>query len=507
MPTINMPTLSTHTRRSIPILAFLCIGFLAGPLSYAQFGPPEPQGSGPKLNPPTVFPPPGTYPTTESIALLDDDPQATIHYTFDGSAPTSKSPVFDPHQVLFIYGIYDGDHGLKTGYTIRAVAMHDGHTNSEVATFPFMIDRRDRTAYISEEVLSGVRMVRDADNDKMFLVKGANKYVLIDSGMGRGDLKAYVSQFIGGMPIEVIFTHSHGDHIGQADQFARDSVEHIGEADLPVLKDLLKKRGIPDDVIAQHALLLHDGDRIDLGDRSLVVYETPGHTPGSMVIFDEQTGNLFTGDSFGSNSPTIPDALFMQWNQKPLDEYLSVVKNCRPKFRGKVQHIMTGHNDHPLVGEKYLDNLENALQSLMDEGHAVLMPSYRPVGFEQVVVGDRFHDPNWVAINVNRSAYLPAAVEKIAGLTYLAVEGAKLSPTFRPNTKEYTVAIPRGARSLKITAQPTSTRSRQLTIDEQPVQAGAPHEVKLKRKSPSVHIRVVSPDGSETAQYTVTEEP
>jgi hypothetical protein len=197
----------------------------------------------------------------------------------------------------------------------------------------------------------------------------------------------------------------------------------------------------------------------------------------------------------------------MQWNQTPLDEYLSVVKNCRPKFRGKVQRIMTGHNDHPLAGEKYLDNLEIALQSLMDKGHAALMPSYRPVGFEQVMVGDRFHDPNWVAINVNTNAYLPAAVEKIAGLTYLVVEGEKLSPTFRPNTKEYTVTIPRGARSLKITAQPTSTQSRQLTIDGDPVQAGVPHEVELKRKSPSIHIRVVSPDGTETTQYTVTEVP
>jgi hypothetical protein len=60
--------------------------------AHAQFGPPEPQGSGPKLNPPTAFPEPGVFPTTESITLLNDDPQATIHYTLDGSAPTSKSP-------------------------------------------------------------------------------------------------------------------------------------------------------------------------------------------------------------------------------------------------------------------------------------------------------------------------------------------------------------------------------------------------------------------------------
>jgi hypothetical protein len=62
-------------------------------VAVAQFGPQESQGSGPKLERPTAFPEPGTFPTTESVTLLDADPQATIHYTWDGSAPTSKSPV------------------------------------------------------------------------------------------------------------------------------------------------------------------------------------------------------------------------------------------------------------------------------------------------------------------------------------------------------------------------------------------------------------------------------
>ena len=80
-----------------------------------------------------MFPAPGTYPTTESITLLNEDPQATIHYTFDGSAPNSKSPTYNPLQVLFIAGIYDGNHGLKAGYTLRAIAMREGRTNSDIA--------------------------------------------------------------------------------------------------------------------------------------------------------------------------------------------------------------------------------------------------------------------------------------------------------------------------------------------------------------------------------------
>ncbi len=479
------------------LVAFLCFT----PCLHAQFGPPEPQGSGPKLDPPTVFPDPGTYPTTESVTLMDSDPQATIHYTWDGSNPTSRSPVYDPSQVLFIGGIYQGDHGLKAGYTLRAVAMHEGHTNSGVADFQFVVDRRDRTAYVSEEVLPGVRMIRDSDNDKMFLVQGEKAFALIDSGQGTGKLREYLSQYTGGLPITPIFTHSHGDHIGQADQFIADTVERIGEADRPATMRLLKSRGVSDQAIEKNLLSVHNGDRIDLGDRSLVIYDAPGHTPGSIVVFDEKSGNLFTGDSFGSNSPTIPDALWLQFTKSPLDTYLATVKTTRQNFRGRVTHLMTGHNDHPLLGEKYLDNLQAALQSLMDKGDAVLVPSYRPTGLLQVTIGDRMHDPDWVAINVNKEHYLPAPIDKIAGLTLLNVEGAMLKPAFSPNEKSYSAMLWKKSKSVAVTVEPTSSRSSAVTINGKPGKSGL---VALTVKAPEVSVHVASPDGSQTADYVVT---
>jgi glyoxylase-like metal-dependent hydrolase (beta-lactamase superfamily II) len=405
---------------------------------------------------------------------------------------------------LFIGGIYEGEKGLKAGYTLRAVAMREGRTNSDIATFQYVVDRRDHHAYVSEEILPGVRMARDSDNDKMFLVRGSKKFALIDCGMGRGELKAYLSQYTEGLPLVVIFTHNHFDHIGQADQFIRDSQELIGEADRPEAVRVLKNRGIPDEVIEKNLGTAHDGDRVDLGDRSLAIYAAPGHTPGSLVVFDEQNGNLFTGDSFGSNSPTIPDALWLQWSQTPLDIYLATVKNTRANFRGKVKYMMTGHNDHPLEGEAYLDNLQNSLQSLMDKGDAVLVPSYRPVGFLQVTIGDRMHDPNWVAININKDHYLPAPIEQISGLTRLSVEGAQLTPRFTPEVKEYTVKLPARTRSITITAEPTSTRASGLTLNGEKVTAGEAHEVKLGKAASPVKIDVTAADGTHSTEYVVT---
>jgi hypothetical protein len=219
---------------------------------------------------------------------------------------------------------------------------------------------------------------------------------------------------------------------------------------------------------------------------------------------DEQSGNLFSGDSFGSNSPIIPDALWMQFSRASLDVYLAAIKNCRANFHGKVKHVMTGHNDRPLTGEKYLDNLEQAVQSLMDKGDAVLVPSYRPAGLQQIVIGDRMQDPDWVAVNVDKEHYLPAPVDKIAGLTRVGVAGATLSPAFTPGVKDYVAKVPHGAAGIAVTVEPTSTRSAALTINGETVKPGQSHTVRLTGTSSPMKIRVSSPDGTVTAEYTIT---
>lgn len=43
-------------------------------------------------------------------------------------------------------------------------------------------------------------------------------------------------------------------------------------------------------------ILLEDGDEIAVGRRRLQMIAAPGHTPGNAVLFEEQTGALFSGD-------------------------------------------------------------------------------------------------------------------------------------------------------------------------------------------------------------------
>jgi glyoxylase-like metal-dependent hydrolase (beta-lactamase superfamily II) len=45
---------------------------------------------------------------------------------------------------------------------------------------------------------------------------------------------------------------------------------------------------------------LADGDVFDLGNRTLEVVLTPGHTPGSIVLLDPSINACYSGDAFGS---------------------------------------------------------------------------------------------------------------------------------------------------------------------------------------------------------------
>ena len=43
---------------------------------------------------------------------------------------------------------------------------------------------------------------------------------------------------------------------------------------------------------------MHDGDKFDLGGRTIQVIATPGHTPDAITLFDRVNGLLFTGDTY-----------------------------------------------------------------------------------------------------------------------------------------------------------------------------------------------------------------
>lgn len=151
----------------------------------------------------------------------------------------------------------------------------------------------------------------------MWLVRGRDRDLLIDSGLGAVPLRPHVPA-LNGRPLTLLVSHTHWDHIGGAAEFEQRLV-HPEEADIlaqpnpsRILFDKYASGERDADMFfappqgwdaASHRFapapatgMVRDGDRIDLGGRSLTVLHTPGHSPGHVSLFEERTGILFAQD-------------------------------------------------------------------------------------------------------------------------------------------------------------------------------------------------------------------
>ena len=150
---------------------------------------------------------------------------------------------------------------------------------------------------------------------RSYLVVGSERALLIDSGLGVCDIKAVVDDLTD-LPVTVVTTHSHWDHIGGHALFEEVMVHKLDAGWLtggfPLGTDHIREmlmKGLlaepyrffdPLDYICPTVAnphILKDGDRISDGTHSLLVIHTPGHSPGGISLFDERDGLLFTGDT------------------------------------------------------------------------------------------------------------------------------------------------------------------------------------------------------------------
>ena len=138
--------------------------------------------------------------------------------------------------------------------------------------------------YMVKEVCPGVYAIQD-DNVRMYLICGSQRALLLDSAYGGGGVKAFLNTLYDG-PILLAHTHAHFDHVGGDGEF-EEVWAHPGEW------PELMRAGVPEERLRA----LREGDVIDLGDRHITVYETPGHSPGSLCFADEANRLIFIGDN------------------------------------------------------------------------------------------------------------------------------------------------------------------------------------------------------------------
>ena len=150
-----------------------------------------------------------------------------------------------------------------------------------------------------------------------YLILGNRKALLFDTGLGLDSISPVIKQLTK-LPVTVINSHTHYDHIGGNYEFENilamntgftikhskegwnhDAVRHEVTSDAFCLPKL------PGTDTAHYHIrpfkisqFIKDGDEIDLGGRKLQIISVPGHTPDAIALLDKTNGYLWTGDSF-----------------------------------------------------------------------------------------------------------------------------------------------------------------------------------------------------------------
>jgi len=149
-----------------------------------------------------------------------------------------------------------------------------------------------------------------------YLIVGAERALMLDTGIGLVPIRPVVEQLTR-LPVEVINSHTHFDHVGGNVDFhrilaldtpyTRANAAGFSHAELAgeVAPDAFCE-GPPAgaDVARFHtqawkpSRFVADGETIDLGGRVIEVLHVPGHAPDAVALLDRANGYLWTGDSY-----------------------------------------------------------------------------------------------------------------------------------------------------------------------------------------------------------------
>lgn len=232
----------------------------------------------------------------------------------------------------------------------------------------FTVEKIDNDTFVISEY-------KHWEETHCYLLCGADKAVLIDTGLGVANIKEVVGSLTS-LPITAVTTHIHWDHIGGHKYFDTIAV-HEAEKEwlsvkFPIPLQIVKNNLVckpcdfpPDFKLDDYQIfqgdaqiILHDQDCIDLGNRKLTVLHTPGHSPGHCCFYEPERKYLYSGDLIYSGCldafyPTTDPQLFWQ-SVKKIQAF-------------EISRILPGH--HQLsVSTDVVNNIERAFHSLSDEG-------------------------------------------------------------------------------------------------------------------------------------------
>ena len=206
----------------------------------------------------------------------------------------------------------------------------------------------------------------------MWLVRGSERDVVVDTGSGIVP-SAPLVEAVSGKPLLAVALNSYYDHAGGWSGFRERACHVLDAAALasPAAENASHADYLTDELLsalpyagyttadyrmtgAEPTQLLADGDRIDLGDRSLEVLHLPGRSAGGMALWEAATGNLFTSDMLYDGDHGLA------WPPDDRQAYAVSLSRMRAL---PVAHVYPGHYGY-IDAERMLELIDEQMASL-----------------------------------------------------------------------------------------------------------------------------------------------
>ncbi len=174
------------------------------------------------------------------------------------------------------------------------------------------------------------------DGCSSYLVVGDKFGLVVDSGYAVENIKAY-AQSLTDKPVRwAANTHGHFDHTGGNGWF--ESAFMSANA-LDIAIKPYPSRAAFNYPLDYMKTVVGDGDKIDLGNRSLEVIEIPAHAPSSIAFLDRKERILFTGDE------VAPNVMLYWMQEEPQPTIEQHAQNMRKilEYRQAFDFICSGH--------------------------------------------------------------------------------------------------------------------------------------------------------------------
>lgn len=238
--------------------------------------------------------------------------------------------------------------------------------------------------YRYEKAAEHIYRFTDLAATYLYLVVGAKKALLIDTGSGYGDIRPYIKH-ITDLPVTVCITHGHVDHAGGAGWFEEAWLnkkdwavvpEHCTQkmkVDYLEMNDPVSAAQIqPEDYAPIRDMAFHplnDGCVFDLGGITVEMIAVPGHTQGMMCpLIREDRVNIF-GDACN------PATFLFDKYATTVKEYLHSLKRLKT-LEDRYDHVYLSHGPgeiHPSVLDDNIQVCKDILSGNVDNQPFIFM--------------------------------------------------------------------------------------------------------------------------------------